>query len=139
MKNIVLVIAVIISAWTSIFAADLSKEMLKQNRKIVKIAVEAISKKLPQKVDNYTKFTAISSKGLTLIYTFEINTGAKSDEAVKREDKGRMEKHVRQGICQSSKRFLDSDINISYIYKSAKTKAKLFEFNVTKSDCKLKK
>lgn len=73
---------------------------------------------------------------MTLIYTFEINTGAKSDEAVRNEDAERMERHVRQGICKTSKNFLDSNINISYIYISAKTKAKLFQFDVAKSDCK---
>ena len=136
MKNAMLSFVLIITLGVSLFAADLSKEMLKQNKQVIKAAVAAISKKLPQKVDKYTQFTAISSKNLTLFYTFEINTGAKSDEAVRSEDKGRMGKYVTQGICKSSKYFLDSDINISYIYISAKTKAKLFEFDVTKSDCK---
>ncbi len=136
MKNTLLSFMLIISLGASLFAADLSKEMLKQNKQVIKAAVAAISKKLPQKVDKYTQFTAISSKGLTLFYTFEINTGAKSDEAVKSEDRRRMSKYVTQGICQSSKYFLDSNIKISYIYISAKTKAKLFQFNVTKSDCK---
>jgi hypothetical protein len=136
MKNTILLLIAIISLNGNIFAADLSKEMLAQNRQVVKMAVKALSEKLPQTVDKYTQFTAISNKGLTLIYTFEINTGAKSDEAVIREDKKRMEKHVKSGICTSSKRFLDSQINISYIYLSAKTKKELFKFDVTKSDCK---
>ena len=136
MKNTLLSFMLIISLGAGLFAADLSTEMLKQNKQVIKAAVAAISKKLPQKVDKYTQFTAISSKGLTLFYTFEINTGAKSDEAVRSEDRRRMSKYVTQGICQSSKYFLDSNINISYIYISAKTKAKLFQFNVTKSDCK---
>ncbi len=135
MKKTILILTIVISLGANLFGADLSKEMLKQNRQIVKMAVKAIGDKLPQKVDKYTQFTAISNKDLTLIYTFEINTGAKSDEAVIKEDKKRMEKHVKQGICKSSKRFLDSHINISYIYISAKTKTKLFQFDVTQSDC----
>lgn len=135
MKKIIPLLAIIIAVNTTIFGADLSKEMLAQNRQVIKMAVEAISEKLPQKVDKYTQFTEINSKDLTLYYTFEINTGAKSDEAVSREDRDRMAKHIIPGICKSSKRFLDSHIDISYIYKSAKTKAKLFQFNVTKSDC----
>ena len=72
-----------------------------------------------------------------MIYTFEINTGAKSDEAIIKEGKERMAKRIRRGICQSSKRFLDSHIDISYIYKSAATKKELFRFDVTKSDCEI--
>ncbi|MCF6173417.1 MAG: hypothetical protein L3J44_06520, partial [Campylobacteraceae bacterium] len=120
----------------SIFSADVEKQMKIQNLKVAKLAAKAVSSKLPIKIDKYTQFTKIEAKGLRLIYTFEINTGAKSDEAVKHEDKSRMKKYVIKGICQSSIRFLNSKINISYLYISAKTKAKLFQFNVTKNDCK---
>ena len=111
------------------------EEMQKQNREIVKLASEEISKTLPQKVDNYTTLMTVEGKDTTLIYTFEINTGAKSDDAVRKEDRGRMQKAVTIGICQSSKRFLDSDINISYLYISANSKAELFRFDVTQADC----
>jgi len=106
-----------------------------QNNKIVKLVVEEISKKLPQKVDAYTQFTSIKSEGLTLVSIFEINTGSKSDEAVRNEDKERMESFIIEGICQSSKRFLESNINIRYVYKSANTKNELFSFAVTEKDC----
>jgi hypothetical protein len=46
-----------------------------------------------------------------------------------------MQKAVTDGICQSSKRFLQSDIMISYIYTSAKSKKKLFQFDVNKTKC----
>lgn len=46
-----------------------------------------------------------------------------------------MKKAVTAGICRSSKRFLDADIAISYLYNSAASKEKLFEFNVSKEDC----
>jgi len=111
------------------------KEMQKQNREIVRLSSEEISKTLPQTVDKYTTLTTVQGKDTTLIYTFEINTGAKSDETVKKEDRTRMQKAVTTGICQSAKRFLDAQINISYVYISANTKAELFRFDVTQADC----
>jgi sRNA-binding regulator protein Hfq len=115
---------------------DLSvEEMQKQKREIVKLSSEEISKTLPQTVDKYTVLTKVEGKENTMVYTFEINTGAKSDEAVKKEDRARMKKAVTTGICQSSKRFIDAQINISYIYIGAKSKAELFRFDVTQADC----
>ena len=111
------------------------EEMKKQNREIVKLSSEEISKTLPQTIDKYTTLTTVEGKDTTIIYTFEINTGAKSDEAVRKEDRTRMQKAVTTGICQSSKRFIDAQINISYIYISAKSKAELFRFDVTQADC----
>jgi len=111
------------------------KEMQKQNREIVKLSSEEISKTLPQTIDKYTVLTTVEGKDNTLIYTFEINTGAKSDEAVKKEDRTRMQQAVTTGICQSAKRFLESQINISYVYISANTKAELFRFDITQADC----
>ena len=109
--------------------------MTKQNREIVKLASEEISKTLPQKVDSFTTLMKVEGHETTLVYVFEINTGSKSDETVKNEDKSRMQKAVTKGICQSSKRFLDAQIKISYLYKSVSTKATLFQFNVQKDDC----
>ncbi len=111
------------------------KEMQVQNQKILKLVVNELSKDLPQTIDPYTTFVNIEADGSTLIYTFEINTGSKSDESVKKEDKTRMEEAVTRGVCRSSKRFLDAQINISYIYISKKTQAKLFEFNITQQKC----
>ena len=112
-----------------------TSELIKQNRQIVKLASEEISKTLPQKVDKYTVLQKVLGKDTTLTYVFEINTGVKSDETVKKEDHSRMKKAVTKGICQSSKRFLDAEINISYVYKSAVSKAVLFQFDVSKDDC----
>jgi len=109
--------------------------MVKQNKKIVKLASEEISKTLPQKVDQYTRLLKVEGKDTTMIYIFEINTGAKSDEAIKKEDRTRMQKAVTQGICRSSKRFLDAEINITYLYQSAASKKELFRFEVSKADC----
>jgi len=110
-------------------------DMQKQNRNIVKMASEELNKNLPQKIDKYTTLIKIEGKEETLLYTFEINTGAKSDEAVREEDRTRMQKAVTNGICRSSKRFLDAYITISYIYISAKSKNELFHFDVKKADC----
>lgn len=112
-----------------------SKEMQSQNKEIVKLVVEEISKTLPQTVDKYTKFVNIQSENSTLIYTFEINTGSKSDEYVKKEDHSRMKEAVTIGVCNSSKRFLDAQIDISYIYTSAKTSSPLFQFDITQRNC----
>ena len=111
------------------------KEMLKQNREIVKLSSEEISKTLPQAVDNYTTLTKVEGKDTTLIYIFEINTGAKSDDTVRKEDRTRMQKAVTTGVCRSSKRFLDAQINISYVYISANSKAELFRFDISQEDC----
>jgi len=110
-------------------------EMQKQKREIVKLSSAEIAKTLPQKVDKYTVLTKVEGKDTTVTYTFEINTGSKSDDTVRKEDRTRMKKAVTTGICQSSKRFLDAEISISYIYISAISKEKLFQFDVSKKDC----
>ena len=128
---------------TSLLSSDIktrtgefpAKEMKSQNREIVKMVVEEISSTLPQKIDKYTEFTAITSKDTTMIYHFEINTGSKSDEIVQKEDRTRMKTAVTKGVCQSAKRFIDANINISYVYSSAKTKVELFRFDISRKDC----
>ncbi len=112
-----------------------AKEMKSQSLEIVKMVVEEISSTLPQKIDKYTDLTDIKSEGSTMIYYFEINTGSKSDETIQKEDRSRMKKAVTTGVCQSAERFINANINISYIYLSAKTKAELFRFDITQKDC----
>ena len=110
-------------------------EMKKQNRIIVKLASEEMSKTLPQNIDKYTTLQKVEGKDTKLIYIYEINTGAKSDESIRNEDRSRMQQAVTNGICKSSKRFLDAKIDIAYLYRSATSKEKLFVFNVSKKDC----
>ncbi len=121
------------------FKADInnltSQQIAKQNKIIVKMAAEEMSKTLPQTVDKYTALVSVKADGTTLEYSFDINTGAKSDNTVIMEDKKRMKKAIIIGICRSSLRFLEGDINIKYIYQSAKSKKELFNFLVTKQDC----
>ena len=111
------------------------EEMQKQKREIVKLSSEEISKTLPQVVDKYTTLTKVEGKDTTVIYTFEINTGSKSDDTVRKEDRTRMKKAVTTGICQASRRFLEAQISISYIYISAISKENLFQFDVSQADC----
>ena len=137
MIKIFLIFSTVFMLNSSLFAKESQAEKIAmQNREVVKMAAKEMSSKLPQKVDEYTKLISLKAEGESLIYTFEINTGAKSDQAVIEEDKGRMGKRVTRGICHSSKRFLDSGIQISYVYSSAASKKQLFRFDVTRQTCK---
>jgi len=112
-----------------------AKEMKTQNKEIAKLVSAEISETLPQKVDKYTTLIKVTSINTTLLYTFEINTGSKSDEAVKNEDRSRMKKAITEGVCQSSRKFLAAGINTSYIYISAISKAHLFQFDIKQENC----
>jgi hypothetical protein len=137
MKKFVLFLSVLSLISTNLLAEDNMAEKIKfQNNEVVKLASKEISKQLPQKVDKYTNLVKIVGKDEALLYTFEIDTGSKSDDTVIKEDKSRMKKAVTKGICTSSIRFLKSGINISYIYASSKSKKELFRFDVSMKDCK---
>jgi hypothetical protein len=112
-----------------------TEQLKKQNKELLKLAATEINKTLPQTIDKYTTLTKVEGKDTTILYTYEINTGSKSDETVQKEDKSRMKEAVTYGICKGSKRFLDAQINISYLYISAKSKVELFRFDVSQSDC----
>lgn len=127
----------------SLFASDTptttgnfpDKEMKSQNKEIVKLVAKEISSTLPQIVDKYTTLVSVKDMDTTLLYTFEINTGAKSDETIQKENHSRMEKAVIVGVCQSSEKFLQAGINTSYLYISANTKVSLFRFDITQKKC----
>lgn len=143
LKKFILVSLILLSFTSLLFAEDLKtrtdefpkQEMKSQNKIIAEMFVKEISKNLPKKIDNYTQFVNITNKETTLIYTFEINTGSKSDEAVRKEDRTRMYKAIQNGICKSSQKFLEAGINTSYIYINAISKAHLFQFDITQKDC----
>jgi len=111
------------------------KEIKKQNLEVARLTAASMSKDLPHTIDKYTTLTTIVNEGTNLIWTFEINTGSKSDESVRAKDYSRMKKAVTTGICQSSSKFLEAGINTSYVYKSAKTKVELFRFDISQKDC----
>jgi len=106
-----------------------------QNLEVLKLAVVELSKDTPKEIDKYTTLIDVTSKDLTLIYIYEINTGVKSDETVRKEDHQRMRDAVTTGTCRSSKRFLKSGISLSYLYNSAVSKEKLFQFDISQKDC----
>ncbi len=135
MKIKYLIYAILLNVSTISYADTISDKIKLQNINVVKAAAKGLSEKLPQKVDNYTSLVKVTSKGEKLIYTFEINDPKMSDKEISRKGQKKMKKPVTNGICNSSKRFLQSGIDISYIYKSAKTKKILFKFDITQKDC----
>ena len=143
MKKNISIIILLLSLISSSFAQDLKlrtdefpdKEMKSQSKEIIQLASASISQTLPQVVDKYTTLVSVKGVGTTLLYTFEINTGSKSDQTVRDEDRSRMKRAVTQGICQSSSKFLIAGVNTSYIYVSSKTKAHLFQFDISLKDC----
>ncbi len=136
MKNkTAIIILGLISISSTIFADKLAEKIKLQNQEVVKLAAKELSAQLPQKIDNFTQLINIQAKDQTLIYTFEINSTNKSDDTIIKEDKSRMQQAITNGICNSSKKFLENGINISYIYASAKSKKELFQFDVKDKDC----
>jgi len=111
------------------------KEMKTQNKEIASLVAKEITSTLPQIIDKYTTLSSVKNEDTTLVYTFEINTGVKSDETVQKEDRTRMKQAVTTGVCQSSRKFLEAGIDTSYVYVSAKTKVRLFQFDIAQKDC----
>ncbi len=110
-------------------------QLQKQNTQITELAAAQISKDLPQVINKYTTITDIQAIGAKLIYIYEIKTGAKSDKEVMAEDRTKWEKLYIANVCKRSKRFLDAQVHLSYVYNSEKTKVKLFQFDVTQAKC----
>jgi len=111
-------------------------KMREQNLNVVQKAVQGIGEHLPQKVDKYTTFIGIDGNGTRLIYTFEVDGGMRSDEALKEDGQKRMVPIVKAGICQSCQRFLQADINITYRYLSEASKNEILRVNINKEDCR---
>lgn len=139
MKFLFVMIFVLFSAFASdmqLQSRELSSEsMKKQNREIAKLAAQELSKALPSTIDKYTKLTNIRANDTTLVYIFEIDISPRNDASVKKEDHSRMKEAVTLGVCRNSKRFLDADISIQYIYNSAHSKSELFKFDINKEIC----
>ncbi len=144
MKQHLLLYALLLFIASALYAKEMpidaqefpTKEMEKQNIEIASMAVKAMSKDLPKKIDKYTTLLSVKNDATTLVYTFAINSGAKSDEAIEKEDHTRMQKAVTEGACKSSQRFLKAGIDTAYLYISAKTKKPLFRFDITQDKCK---
>ena len=114
---------------------NLDKKLL-QNSQILEMMKEELSKGLPKKIDAYTTFTAVDVEGQTFIYMYEINTGGKSDESVRKNDMPRMKKAIIQGECRRSKIHFENGMALQYRYKNAITKTDLFNINIDMKDCK---
>jgi len=110
--------------------------MKKQNKTIVKMAAEDISKHLPQKVDKFTTLIKADYKDTNLIYIYSLNIPKKSDKEISKEGKNKMTPRIKENSCRSAKRFLKSDITLTYRYISKKSKKLLYSIDVNKKDCK---
>ncbi len=118
---------------------DLSVDKLRaQNRIVVQKAAEGIGETLPQKVDPFTKLIAIDANGTRLIYTFEVNTGAKSDATLRKEG-ARIAPRILEGICRSADRFMQADISLTYRYISSASRAEVLRVDADKSKCPQKR
>ena len=110
-------------------------KMRMQNLNVVKKAVEGIRETLPQKVDAYTQMVSVDSNGTELIYTFEVDAGPKSDDTLKKDGQSRMAPVIRKGICTDAKRFLQSDIIITYRYLNKATQNEILKVTIDKKAC----
>jgi hypothetical protein len=111
------------------------QKMREQNLNVVRKAVEGMRETLPQKVDAYTTLVGVDSNGTTLIYTFEVDAGPKSDETLRKEGRERMAPVIKRGICRSAKRFLQAGITLSYRYLNKTGKHEILRVNVSQKDC----
>ena len=134
-KKTAIIISSFLALSSTLFADEMADKIKVQNQEVVKLAAKELSSQLPQKIDNFTQLMNIEAKDETLIYTFEINATNKSDDMIIKEDRSRMKKAITEGICNSSKKFLENGIYISYTYTSAKSKKELFRFDVSQKDC----
>ncbi|WP_292664360.1 hypothetical protein [Nitratifractor sp.] len=110
-------------------------KMREQNRDIVRKAAASLSKELPKKVDAYTTLESVRAEDTTLLYTFSLTVGPKSDEAIRKEGEARMRRNVTRGVCRGSRRFLDAGITVAYRYLNAATGKELFRFDIDKKAC----
>ena len=123
-----------LTLFMSLNASIIPDKVKLQNQNVVNMAAKSLSKELPKKVDKFTSLVKIDPRGEVLIYTFEINSTKNDDELIKK-DKTKMKKRITSGVCSSSKRFLQSDISIKYIYQSKKSKKEIFNVDINKSVC----
>ena len=116
-----------------------TKEMKKQNEFIVKLASKEMNKSTPQVIDKLTTLVQVRANKTTLEYIYEINIAPKTDKHVQKQNHSKMKDTIVRGTCNKSKRFLQADIDITYIYRSSLSKVELFRFNVNQKSCSLLK
>ena len=118
---------------------DLTIDKLReQNLIVVQKAVEGIRETLPQKVDKFTQFIAIDSNSTRLIYTFAVDAGPKTDEALRAKGK-KMAQRIFKGMCGSADRFIQADISLTYRYVNKATQTEILRVDADKKLCPEKK
>ena len=152
MRSILLASAVVVAYSATLHATPMKKfnpqiqmggdltvdKLRKQNLIVVKKAAEGIGETLPQRVDKFTKLTAIDANGTRLIYTFSVDAGPKSDETMRQEG-ARMAPRILKGICQSAERFMQADITLTYRYINSGTHSEILRVDADKSKCPKKR
>ena len=123
-------------ALPALAAPGITDKIRQQNLQVVQKAAEGLNETLPRQIDKYTRLIRLEPKGEKLIHIYELNVTGKSDAEVAAEGRKRMRKPVTEGICSSSRRFLQSGIGIVYRYESAKSHNPLFTFDVTQKECR---
>lgn len=118
-----------------VIAKDNYEKKVAQNGEILKLMKEELSKGIPKKIDPYTTLVAVDVEGLTLVSTYEINTGVKSDESVRKNDMPRMRNAIINGECKRSKIHFENGMGIEYRYKNANTKKDIFSIKIKLKEC----
>ena len=135
MKKLLLSIVVVALFSVTVTADDNYDKKVAQNGEILKMMKEELSKNVPKKIDPYTTLVAVDVDGLILVSTYEINTGVKSDESVRKNDMPRMRNAIIQGECKRSKIHFENGMGIEYRYKNANTKKDIFGIKIELKDC----
>ncbi len=134
-QRLLLAVGLLLLVHTTLTAADNYEKKVAQNREILAMMKQELSKSIPKKIDPYTTLVGVEVDDLTLISIYEINTGGKSDEAVRKEDMPRMKKAITRGECHRSKVHFENGMAIAYRYKNAATKKDIFNLTITLKDC----
>jgi len=114
---------------------DLEVDKIKmQNRQVVKKASEGLAETLPKRVDEYTTLVSVKGTDTRLIYRFEVDDPPKSDEEMKKRGID-MAPRILKGLCLSSRRFIDADIVMDYIYINKATGNEILEVVADKDIC----
>jgi len=105
-----------------------------QNQEVIRQAVASLSTSLPKRIDAYTQLIAITEENQTLAYTFTIES-LQSDTEIQKHAEQKVIPRIRQNICQSSRRFIESDIRILYRYQRPKNSKTLFTVTADRAIC----
>ena len=129
-----LIIALLLNIVT--YAENNVSKKTTQNRQILQMMQSELSKGLPKKIDTYTTLIGVEVENQTLVYIYAINTGAKSDESVRRDDMPRMQRAIIQGECRRSKIHFENGMDIEYRYRNALSHAELFRIHISYDNCR---